>query len=94
MTADQIRRCVTMANQLKADLVVLTGDFLAWDPEAQGEVVQALAGLRAPWGVFGCLGNHETATETEESINTLIRSPECPHPPPGARAHPIGRRNS
>ncbi len=54
MSADQIRRCVTMANQLKADLVVMTGDFLAWDVESQGEVVQVLAGLRAPFGVFGC----------------------------------------
>lgn len=70
--ADYIRRCVTMANQLKADLVVLTGDYLTWDPAAQGEVVQALAGLRAPHGVFGCLGNHESITDTEESITRLF----------------------
>ncbi len=72
MPADEIRRCVTMTNQLKADSVVLTGDYLAWDTEAQGEVVQALTGLRAPYGVFGCLGNHETATKTEESITRLF----------------------
>ncbi|MBA2703841.1 MAG: metallophosphoesterase [Blastocatellia bacterium] len=72
MPADQIRRCVTITNQLKADLVVLTGDFVGWDPEAQGEVVQALAGLRAPYGVFGCLGNHERSTHTEESITRLF----------------------
>jgi predicted MPP superfamily phosphohydrolase len=72
MPADQIRRCVTITNQLKADLVVLTGDFLGWDPAAQGDVVQALAGLRAAYGVFGCLGNHETETQTEESITLLF----------------------
>ncbi|HSE30065.1 MAG TPA: metallophosphoesterase [Pyrinomonadaceae bacterium] len=72
MPADQIRRCVTITNQLKADLVVLTGDFLGWDPAAQGDVVQALASLRAPYGVFGCLGNHETETQTEESITQLF----------------------
>jgi hypothetical protein len=72
MPADEIRRCVTIANRLKADLVVLTGDYLGWDPAAQGEVVQALAGLRAPYGVFGCLGNHETITQTEESITRLF----------------------
>jgi predicted MPP superfamily phosphohydrolase len=72
MPADQIRRCVTITNQLKADLVVLTGDFVTWDPEAQGDVVQALAGLRAPYGVFGCLGNHEMETQTEESITRLF----------------------
>jgi predicted MPP superfamily phosphohydrolase len=72
MPAEQIRRCVTSTNQLKPDLVVMTGDYLLWDPAAQGEVVQALAGLRAPYGVFGCLGNHETITQTEESITQLF----------------------
>ncbi|HET7745878.1 MAG TPA: metallophosphoesterase, partial [Vicinamibacteria bacterium] len=67
-TADHIRHCVTITNGLKADLVVLTGDYLAWDSEAGGEVVRALAGLRAPFGVYGCLGNHEEESGTEESI--------------------------
>ena len=53
-------------------MVLLTGDYLAWDLAAQGEVVQALAGLHAPYGVFGCLGNHEVITQTEESITRLF----------------------
>jgi uncharacterized protein len=72
LTADEIRRCVTIANGLKADLVALTGDYVGDDPAAQGEVVQALAGLHAPFGVFGCLGNHEIYTETEDSITRLF----------------------
>jgi uncharacterized protein len=72
MTANEIRRCVTITNALKPDLVVLTGDYLADDPTAAGEIVQALAGLRAPYGVFGCLGNHEIYTETEDSITRLF----------------------
>ena len=72
MTAAQIRRCSTIANGLRPDLIVLTGDFLTWDPGPQGEVVQALAPLRAPYGVFGCLGNHEILTETQESITRLF----------------------
>ncbi len=72
MTADEIRRCVTIATGLKADLVALTGDYVADDPAAQGEMVQALAGLRAPYGVFGCRGNHEIYTETEDSITRLF----------------------
>jgi predicted MPP superfamily phosphohydrolase len=72
MTAVQIRRCITIATGLKADLVVLTGDYVADDPAAEGDVVQALAGLRAPYGVFGCLGNHEIYTETEDSITRLF----------------------
>jgi predicted MPP superfamily phosphohydrolase len=72
MSADEIRRCVTITNALKTDLVLMTGDYLLWDPAAQEEVVQVLAGLRAPYGVFGCLGNHETITQTEESITRLF----------------------
>jgi uncharacterized protein len=71
-TGDEVRRCVTIANGLKADLVALMGDYVASDPQAQSEVVQALASLRAPYGVFGCLGNHEIYTETEDSITRLF----------------------
>ena len=71
-TADHTRHCVTITNRLKADLVVLTGDYFAWDPETEGEVVRALAGLRAPFGVYGCLGNHEEESGTEESIARLF----------------------
>src|SRR5437764_626676 len=78
MTAAEIRCCVSMTNDLKADLIVLTGDYVSWDPTAQGEVVQALAGLRAPFGVFGCLGNHETITGTEESITRLFAAQGIP----------------
>ena len=72
MSADEIRRCVTITNGLKTDMVLMTRDYLLWDPAAQEEVVQVLAGLRAPYGVFGCLGNHETITKTEESITRLF----------------------
>ena len=72
MSAEEIRRYVAIANQLKGDLVVLTGDFLTWDPAAEGAVVQALSALKAPFGVFGCLGNHEIYTETQDSLTRLF----------------------
>ena len=71
-TADYIHRCVSLTNELKPDLIALTGDYIAWDTEQQGEVVRTLAGLRARFGVFGCLGNHEEESGTEESITGLF----------------------
>lgn len=71
-TAHYIRDCVTITNGLEPDLIVMTGDYISWDPEAQSEVVSALAGLHAPFGVFGCLGNHEQESGTEESITRLF----------------------
>jgi uncharacterized protein len=72
MTAERIRRYATITNRLKPDLVALTGDYIAWDPEGQRDIVQALAALRAPCGVFGCLGNHDYETGIEESIAHLF----------------------
>lgn len=71
-TADYIRHCVTITNGLKPDLIALTGDYVAWDPTAQFEVVRVLAGLRAPYGVFGCMGNHEEYMRIQDSIAQLF----------------------
>jgi len=72
MTAAEIRKIVSMTNDLKPDLILLTGDYVTWDPSTQGAVVEALATLKAPFGVLGCLGNHELWTRTEDSITRLF----------------------
>jgi len=71
-TPDYIQRCVAITNGLKPDLIALTGDYIAWDPGVERRVVSVLAGLRAPHGVFGCLGNHEQESDTEESVSGLF----------------------
>jgi hypothetical protein len=73
MSAEEIRRYVAIANRLKGDLVVLAGDFLTWDHAAEGAVVRVLSALKAPFGVFGCLGNHEIYTETQDSSQSQSR---------------------
>jgi len=72
MPADAIRRYVGIANGLKPDLVALTGDFVTWDPSTQTAVVDVLAGVKAPFGVYGCLGNHEMWSKVEDSITRLF----------------------
>lgn len=74
MSAREIRKCAGIVNSLKPDLIVLTGDFVTWDPSTQEAVVDALSGAKAPFGVFGCLGNHEMWTDTEDSITRLFAS--------------------
>jgi uncharacterized protein len=71
-TEDYIRRCIAITNGLKPDLIALTGDYIAWDPGLGRRVVSVLAGLRAPHGVFGCLGNHEQESDTEEYVSGLF----------------------
>jgi hypothetical protein len=72
MTAEEIRRYVGIANGLKPDLVALTGDFVTWDASTQFAVVDVLAGIKAPYGVYGCLGNHEMWAKVEDSITGLF----------------------
>ncbi|HWC97982.1 MAG TPA: metallophosphoesterase [Candidatus Sulfopaludibacter sp.] len=73
MPQEEIRKYADIANALKPDMMVLTGDFVTFDPSTQGAVVEALSGLRAPYGVFGCLGNHDSWSGVEDSITDLFR---------------------
>ncbi|MGH9406224.1 MAG: metallophosphoesterase [Terriglobia bacterium] len=72
MTKREIDKIVEISNRLKPDLAVLTGDFVIWDPSTQFAVVDALSRLRAPYGVWGCLGNHEIYAHIEDSITRLF----------------------
>ena len=54
-----VRRAVEMANSLKPDLVVLTGDYVWHEVEAIHDLAPLLAGLDARQGVYSILGNHE-----------------------------------
>ena len=73
MPAEEIRKYAAIANQQKADMIVLTGDFVTFDGRTQAAVVEALRGLRAPFGVYGCLGNHDAWCVVEDSITELFR---------------------
>jgi len=73
MPAAEIRKYVAIANAQQAEMIVLTGDFVTFDPGTQQAVVDALSGLRAPFGVWGCLGNHDMWTRVEDSITELFR---------------------
>jgi hypothetical protein len=73
MPAEEIRKYVAIANAQKADMIVLTGDFVTFDPATQGPVVDALRGLRAPYGVYGSLGNHDAWAGVEDSITEMFR---------------------
>ncbi|MGO9256155.1 MAG: metallophosphoesterase [Bryobacteraceae bacterium] len=73
MPAEEIRKYAAIANAQKAEMIVLTGDFVTFDPGNQDAVVDAFRGLRAPFGVYGCLGNHEAWTRVEDSITELFR---------------------
>jgi uncharacterized protein len=58
-TAADINQAVALANSLKPDFVVITGDFVTKDPRTSIRLGELLKELHAPLGVHGCLGNHD-----------------------------------
>lgn len=55
----RINRIVRTVNELKPDIIVLAGDVIDAKPYLLKNEMRALANLKAKYGVFVTLGNHE-----------------------------------
>ena len=59
MTKPEMDNYVSALNNLKTDIIFVPGDFINSQTEEVYPFVEAFSSLRAPYGVFGCLGNHD-----------------------------------
>lgn len=73
MTRDSVRRAVDMANDVGADLAVVTGDLITGMHDPIADCVEEISRLRAPLGVYGCNGNHEIYARAEDLAERLYR---------------------
>ncbi|MEN3027148.1 MAG: metallophosphoesterase [Chlorobiota bacterium] len=67
---------VEQVQQLGAELIVFTGDYVNFHPDELRRAEAPLRQLSAPFGVYGCLGNHDhymTDTEHRRLRNRLER---------------------
>jgi hypothetical protein len=62
MLPDQMREYVKMVNDLGADLVAVPGDFVNGRIDEVFPFAEAFSDLKAPFGVYGVLGNHDFYT--------------------------------
>jgi uncharacterized protein len=77
---EQVARAVETANRLKPDIIALTGDYISHDRQYAAPCAEELGKLRAEYGVFAVLGNHDHWTDAPlitdlfraEGINVLI----------------------
>ncbi|MBK8466187.1 MAG: metallophosphoesterase [Chloracidobacterium sp.] len=77
---EHIKRTVKIANRLKPDMFLLTGDYVSHDREYIPPVAAELGKLKAKHGIYACLGNHDHWTDADlvthmfrgEGINVLI----------------------
>jgi predicted MPP superfamily phosphohydrolase len=74
-----IRASISMVNDLHPDLIVLTGDFVS-DPFSRHKAEAAVAAepcaqllrqMRAPYGLWAVLGNHDVVTDPRRVTNSL-----------------------
>ena len=73
MTRESVRRAVDMANEVGADLAVVTGDLITGIHDCMADCVEEVRHLRAPLGVYGCNGNHEIYARAEDLAEKLYR---------------------
>ncbi len=59
MTREEIREITDRVIALKPDLFVLTGDYISNSMEFLPGCIEEMARVRAPYGTFATLGNHE-----------------------------------
>jgi predicted MPP superfamily phosphohydrolase len=78
ITAEKIRRIVEMTNAQEPDLIVLLGDFVARQHSGREKlkmpleiVCENLRGLRARFGVFAVIGNHDLAYDEDQTKTEL-----------------------
>ena len=73
MPLDEVRRAVGMANELGADIALVTGDFVSNETDPLAGCIAELSRLRAPLGVWGCNGNHEIYANAEDKAEELFQ---------------------
>lgn len=77
---EHISRAVKVANRLKPDMFILTGDYVSHEDSYIAPVAEVLGKLRAEFGTYACLGNHDHWTNAElvthlfrgEGVNMLV----------------------
>jgi predicted MPP superfamily phosphohydrolase len=73
MTRESVRRAVDMANEVGADLAVVTGDLITGMHDSLEDCVAEVRRLHAPLGVYGCNGNHEIYARAEDRAERLYK---------------------
>jgi hypothetical protein len=67
-----LSEAVRQANRLNPDLIALTGDFVTYSRRMIGPAAELLGRLRARYGVYAVLGNHDFRVDAD-AITVALR---------------------
>ncbi|HUI53968.1 MAG TPA: metallophosphoesterase [Bryobacteraceae bacterium] len=65
LSEDELARVIDASNELRAHVVMVTGDLISSHRDPLEACIRQLARLKADAGIFGCLGNHERYARVE-----------------------------
>ena len=68
-----LSEAVRQANRLNPDIIALTGDFVTYSKRNIGPAAELLGRLRARYGVFAVLGNHDFRVDPSAITEALRR---------------------
>lgn len=69
--SSKVKKIVELTNSLEADMIFLVGDIIDKKLEINDDAVNELGNLRAKYGVFYVLGNHEYFHNIKDIISTI-----------------------
>jgi predicted MPP superfamily phosphohydrolase len=69
MPEQEMSEYARIAHELAPDIIALTGDFVATKSSQVKPFLSAMKGLKAKYGIFACLGNHDMFTASEEELD-------------------------
>jgi uncharacterized protein len=90
-------RYVAAINRMRPELILIPGDFVQSRVDEADPLCESLQHLRAEYGVYGCLGNHDfyadgdtVATDLERAGVRMLRNENVSPDPRGERFNLIG----
>lgn len=71
LTSSKLQNIIAQSNATSADLILLTGDIIDAPSQSVLSQIKLLGNLRAKYGVFYALGNHEYFYDTDNILQEL-----------------------
>ncbi|VEP17172.1 Metallophosphoesterase [Hyella patelloides LEGE 07179] len=77
LSDEVFQEAIAKCNQEQAELIAITGDFVTDKPQPIPELAKRLQQLESKFGVYGCLGNHDSSTRcVPEQLMTALEKVE------------------
>ena len=72
LSPEVMEQAIRACNQEQADLILITGDFITDRPEPIPALAANLGKLKSKYGVYGCLGNHDSKAVVQQELCDLL----------------------